>query len=324
MIRTTFLSLVTASFVALPGSVSAQPAAGGTSAGGRMPEDVPRVEQVAVAAGQAAQPATQRPVPKPGASGGSRGARPGQRSPMPQRARVTSTDREVPQGFSVVLVLGDLQGGTTSDNVPAAARKALTDMKDFLPYKSYRLLDVQWTLCCSRGQNTSVVSRLRGADGQEYELSLSTSVVEDRDRLGVRFQLREPSASYSDAGAAPSEVIVELEREVTRLEEQLESATKNAQSRAEIGLGRPADQDQNIQELRSKVAQMEIRLARARSEQRRSSLQSRSAKGGSSRAVIDTSFAMDVGETVVVGTSRVAGGDKALIALLTAVPQKDQ
>jgi hypothetical protein len=35
-------------------------------------------------------------------------------------------------------------------------------------------------------------------------------------------------------------------------------------------------------------------------------------------AVIDTSFAMDVGETVVVGTSRVAG-DKALIALLTAV-----
>jgi hypothetical protein len=30
---------------------------------------------------------------------------------------------------------------------------------------------------------------------------------------------------------------------------------------------------------------------------------------------------MDVGETVVVGTSRVRGGDKALIALLTAVPK---
>ena len=36
------------------------------------------------------------------------------------------------------------------------------------------------------------------------------------------------------------------------------------------------------------------------------------------RSIIDTSFMMDVGETVVVGTSRVAG-DKALIALLTAV-----
>ena len=37
--------------------------------------------------------------------------------------------------------------------------------------------------------------------------------------------------------------------------------------------------------------------------------------------MIDTSFTMDVGETVVVGTSRLAGGDKALIALLTAVPR---
>jgi len=39
------------------------------------------------------------------------------------------------------------------------------------------------------------------------------------------------------------------------------------------------------------------------------------------RSVIDTSFSMDIGETVVVGTSRVRGGDKALIALLTAVPK---
>jgi hypothetical protein len=39
------------------------------------------------------------------------------------------------------------------------------------------------------------------------------------------------------------------------------------------------------------------------------------------RSVIDTSFTMDIGETVVVGTSRVRGGDKALIALLTAVPK---
>jgi hypothetical protein len=37
--------------------------------------------------------------------------------------------------------------------------------------------------------------------------------------------------------------------------------------------------------------------------------------------VIDTSFSMDVGETVVVGTSRLKG-DKALIALLTAIPPR--
>jgi hypothetical protein len=32
---------------------------------------------------------------------------------------------------------------------------------------------------------------------------------------------------------------------------------------------------------------------------------------------------MDIGETVVVGTSRAKGGDKALIALLTAVAKSN-
>jgi hypothetical protein len=40
-----------------------------------------------------------------------------------------------------------------------------------------------------------------------------------------------------------------------------------------------------------------------------------------SSAVIDTSFTMDVGETVVVGASRPRGATKALIALVTAVPR---
>jgi hypothetical protein len=44
-------------------------------------------------------------------------------------------------------------------------------------------------------------------------------------------------------------------------------------------------------------------------------------ENAATRSVIDTSFTMDIGETVVVGTSRVRGGDKALIALLTAVPK---
>jgi hypothetical protein len=50
------------------------------------------------------------------------------------------------------------------------------------------------------------------------------------------------------------------------------------------------------------------------------------ARGSVERAVrsgiIDTTFTMDVGETVVVGTSRLKGGSRALIALLTAVPPR--
>ena len=38
--------------------------------------------------------------------------------------------------------------------------------------------------------------------------------------------------------------------------------------------------------------------------------------------MIDTSFRMDDGETVVVGTSKVKGGGKALIALLTATAER--
>src|SRR5438132_981342 len=77
------------------------------------------------------------------------------------------------QGFSVVLLLGDMQGGTTADNVPPAARKALADMKDFLPYKSYRLLDAAWII----GSNgTHATTRLRGSESHDYELNLAAEV----------------------------------------------------------------------------------------------------------------------------------------------------
>jgi hypothetical protein len=43
---------------------------------------------------------------------------------------------------------------------------------------------------------------------------------------------------------------------------------------------------------------------------------------GRARSIMNTSFTMDIGETVVVGTSRLKGNSKALIALLTAVPPR--
>lgn len=64
--------------------------------------------------------------------------------------------------------------------------------------------------------------------------------------------------------------------------------------------------------MQDRYAQLERRLA--------DTINAMSGHGGSlsSRAIIDRSFTIDVGETVVVGTSRL-GGDKALIALVTAV-----
>jgi hypothetical protein len=235
----------------------------------------------------------------------------------------TKADSSLPQGFSVVLVLGDLQGGTTQDNVPPAARKALSDMKDFLPYKSYRLLDVHWTLCCGRGASAAV-SRLRGSEGHDYELTLEAS---RGPRLSVHFSLRDPSAAHNLEGG--SELIRELERERRRLETEYEAMRNHAQQNYEIGTGRGPEQDPEVRQARLRVANATIKLAEAKQ-------RNPGARGMTpgmtpnhpdriaamkSRSIIDTSFTMDVGETVVVGTSRLAGGDKALIALLTAVPR---
>jgi hypothetical protein len=246
-----------------------------------------------------------------------------------QRVTIANRDARAPQGFSVVLVLGEMQGTGAQDTVPPAARKALADMKDFLPYKGYRLLDVQWTLCCSgRGSSGPVLSRLRGAYDKDYELTLST-FLEGQPRLSVRFLLRELAAEDGTAGeAGGDELTRELVREVERVRLQLATVRAAAQKRYEVGTGGPVDENRDVVQLRERLADMEIKLAQAK--QRRGSLNSnhpelRAARAGAmTRALIDTSFTMDVGETVVVGTSRLAGGDKALIALLTAVPRNAQ
>jgi hypothetical protein len=43
----------------------------------------------------------------------------------------------------------------------------------------------------------------------------------------------------------------------------------------------------------------------------------RVSEGVATRKVIDTTFSMNVGETVVVGTSKLNGGEEALVVLLT-------
>jgi hypothetical protein len=228
-----------------------------------------------------------------------------------------------PQGFSVILVLGDLQGTTTSDDVPAAARKALADMRDFLPFKSYRLLDAAWVMCCgsgarsgqavSRGRTTSQM--LRGPDDQEYELKLATSRVES-GRVFVDFSLR---AVADLSGLATTQ----LTRQVASLTDRravLEAVLQDARKRVELGTLPTIEVTKHEVELRSlqrQIDDLNERLGKSEPRAARSTF-----AHSSTQALIDTTFTMDVGETVVVGTSRQKGGTKALIALLTAVPPR--
>jgi hypothetical protein len=239
-----------------------------------------------------ARQATAQTESSTAAQGGQRGGR---------GAFAARANMPAPQGFSVVLVLGEMQGTGAADNVPPAARKALTDMKDFLPYKGYRLLDTQWTLCCGR---SAIVTRLRGPEDQDYDLELEPNPTDTSGKWYVRFSLRNPLA-----GAARSEMSVSRETVLAQQHTELEAQLKSLQQRYN-------DNHPEVQKARARLHEIEVQQVQMRSEsdRRRQSL----ASAGNRRTVIDTSFTMDIGETVVVGTSRLQG-DKALIALLTAV-----
>ena len=146
------------------------------------------------------------------------------------------------QGFSLLLLLGETQGAAQPASISAPARKALADIKDFLPYKSYRVLDTQWIAGSDTGNNSG---GLGGLDNQTYSFELRT------------FPLVQ--------GAKPGTADAALARAQFRLV-----------------FSRPAG---------DKV---------------------------DTTIVLNNSFNITTGETVVVGTSRVQG-DRALVVLLTAV-----
>jgi hypothetical protein len=225
-------------------------------------------------------------------------------------------NRARPQGFSVVLVLGDLRAVAGEEDVPPAARKALTDMKDFLPYRSYRLLDAAWILCCSTGR---AVTRLRGPDEREYEIEIESGSV-DQSRASVRFQLRDVSSEEGmkpkTAASSKSGSITDLEKRVEAARLQLEEARKTSSPR-----------HPEVERLSAELQAASQRLAQAKEAERhadgdRKPREALAQSKFADRSIMNTSFTMDLGETVVVGTSRLSGNSKALIALLTAVPPK--
>ncbi len=143
--------------------------------------------------------------------------------------------------FQVSLLIADTKNGSGFEGLSKNAQKALEDLQDFLPFKSYRLLDFAWLRTSSRSS-----AKVKGPDGHEYELTLgigSVSPESDGKIYISRFDLRGSSSA-------------------------------NTGSRSPL----------------------------------------------LSQALISTSFGIEVGETVVVGTSRLEGDHRALVVLLTAVP----
>lgn len=247
-------------------------------------------------------------------------------------------------GYSVVLVVGDMQTSGGADTVPNAARKALTDLQAFLPYKRYQLLDAAWMICCGAFRS-SLSGRVRGPDNGEYAYTVETMHQADEKKLTVRFTMRDAGASApvvaaggisrggggtrgaargssgstskSDADvrnnirmASENERLVHLQQLYATIRErdELESALRTLK--------------ETKTDTHPQVVEATTRYHRAQA--RVDDLQhltgggvAGGGRGSAGRTVMDSTFSIALGETVVIGTSRLKG-DQALIALLTA------
>jgi hypothetical protein len=113
-------------------------------------------------------------------------------------------DSKQVQGFSVVLLRGEPEGTVPSQGLSPSAQRALTDIKEFLPFKGYRVLDTQWVAGSSYGESQG---RLR-IDEKDYEFALETRPAEIPTKPGVspgplasaRFILRTPLNGYGISG----------------------------------------------------------------------------------------------------------------------------
>jgi hypothetical protein len=156
--------------------------------------------------------------------------------------------------MQVVLLLGGTEGQSSFDQVPKNAQKALTDIQDFLPFKSYRLLDI--ALIRSAG---IADGRLSGPNGEDYHVEMHFTPIGEGDsrKLLVRgFELNDQSTATASLDRA-----------------------RDAYAKA---AGAPAPP--------------------------------------MGRSLISSSFTIEPGETIVVGSSTLRSSTEALIVLLTAIP----
>lgn len=165
-------------------------------------------------------------------------------APSPMAA---PTPRPTPGGgpaqlFQVLLLRGTTAGTDDLAGVPKNAEKAIRDIRDFLPFKSYRLLDSALLRISDSGK-----ARLDGIPPQQYDVRLAFKLLPNNKLSIWDFNLiavKPHNGPPLGPGVAPE----------------------------------------------------------------------------AERALINTSFTIDLGETIVVGSSKL-GGNEALIVLLTAVPK---
>ena len=185
-------------------------------------------------------------------------------------AQGNTAPEEIPDTrlVQINLLAASKSGDSDLSDLPINTRKAIEDIKDFLPFKSYKILDtslVRALVTSPRRGGRMAKTFMTGPDGAKLQIELSLTGEKNSNELYVhRFEVGQDIMSRF----RPMPLTPEQERQVNP--------------------GAPAIAP------RAELLDM--------------------------GALISTSFTATVGQTVVVGSSRLNGGDEALIVLFTALP----
>ncbi len=202
------------------------------------------------------------------------------------------------QAFQLTLLQADRTGSGGPGRLPPAASKALADLADFLPYSRYQLLDSAFVRTT---RDARVV--VQGMEGHSYEVHLrfrGDARTPGSELLVEQFLLRlipadvlgylMGSAELAAGAAGPGSALVARPGAPGAA-----APPAGAASGAEPGHPVASPPTPTPGPGPSPLPTLAENL-------------------------LDTSFSIRRGETVVVGTSKLDGGDRALVVLLTALP----
>lgn len=220
------------------------------------------------------------------------------RADLPTHERIAKALRaaDLPpadQAFQLILLEADRRGGAADPGpLPPAARKALDDLANFLPYSSYRLLDSAFV---RTNRDARVV--VEGMGGRAYEANLrfrGDARTPGAELLMERFQLR----------LIPADVIGYLMGASAHAAQSGGPPASAPVARPPAPGGPPSGSAPGAGDRKPAAGPPPATTP----------------SPTLAESLLDTSFSLRRGETVVVGTSKLDGGNRALVVLLTALP----
>jgi hypothetical protein len=111
------------------------------------------------------------------------------------RALAKADAAPLTQSFQVLLLAASARPANGPE-VPEAARKALADLRSFLPYKGYQVLDSSWLRAT---QDKVTEGRVVGRDGAGYSLKLRFRITASEELFVDAFELNEEPWAPSPA-----------------------------------------------------------------------------------------------------------------------------